>query len=163
MPVNQYPVIDGIAPSWADIAVKLKTTGGVLLDVYDIKALNTGTSLETGEARNGGVVYKRTMGSASQEASFTLYHEGLIKLLRGLKDAAPLRGKQRLLRVVHFNISAIWTPPGSSEIFEVRLKGCHYGGRTLNGSEGTDATEAELPLNPIQIADVVDGEEVVIL
>lgn len=160
---NDYPILDGIAPSWADIIVKAATAGGPLLDIKDIQAISTGTSVEVGEQRAGGRVRKRTTGDVSNEASMTLYREGWQKLLRGLKDQAPLRGNTRLVGLVHFGLQVIHTPPGSVEIYEVRIKGCRLMGRNLNGSEGTDADLVEVALNPIEIVDVIDGEEVAIL
>lgn len=160
---NDYPVLDGIAPSWADITVRIKGADTPLLDVKDIQAINTGTTVEVGEQKAGGRVIKRTTGEESCEASMTIYREGWNKLLRNLKAAAPLRGNQRRVSLVHFGINVQHTPQGSSEIYEYRIKGCRLTGRSLNGAEGTDADLVEVALNPIQIADMVDQEEVVML
>lgn len=160
---NDYPIYDGIAPSWADVIVRIQKTGLPLIEMKDIQSINTGSTVELGESRAGGRVMKRTTGSLSNEASMTLYREGFQKMLRGLKAAAPTRGNQRLISLVHFNVQIQHTPPGSDDIFEVRIKGCRYTARNLNGSEGTDADVVEVTLNPIEIADVIDGEEVVLL
>lgn len=162
---NDFPVLDGIAPSWADIKVVASPLGGSLIDIKDIQAINTGTTVEFGEQRgaSGGRVMKRTTGSVSYEASMTLYRSGYQKLLRSLKDLAAQRGNQRAVSLVHFNVQVIHTPPNDVEIYEYRIKGCRIAGRTLNGAEGTDADLVEVPINPIEIADVIDGEEVVML
>lgn len=163
---NEFPVLDGVAPSWADVIVKASpTASGSLIDVKDIQSINTGTTVEFGEVRgaSGGRVRKRTTGSVSQEASWVLYREGYQQLLRALKDLAPKRGNQRAISLVHFNIQVQHTPPGSTEIFEYRIKGCRIAGRNLNGAEGVDADVVEVALNPIEIADMIDGEEVVML
>jgi len=163
---NEFPVLDGVAPSWADIIIKASPVAdGSLIDIKDIQAINTGSTVEFGEQRgaSGGRVIKRTTGSVSYEASMTLYREGYQKLLRALKGSAPKRGNQRALAIVPFNIQVMHTPPGSVEIFEYRIKGCRIAGRALNGAEGTDADLVEVQLNPIEIADVIDGEEVVML
>ena len=160
---NDYPVYNGIAPSWADVIVRVSPDGAPLIDVKDITAINTGSKVEVGEARAGGRVMKRTTGSKSDTATMTLLREGYQKLVRGLKDLAPQRGNQRLISLVHFGIQIQHTPPGSDEVFEVRLKGCRLLGRDLNGAEGTDADTVEVELNPLEIVDVIDGEEVVLL
>jgi hypothetical protein len=162
---NEFPVLDGIAPSWADIIVRASPAGAPLIEMKDIAAINTGTTLEVGEQRgaSGGRVIKRTRGSVSYEASVTLYYSGLQKLNRALKALAPKRGNQRVLRSVHFGVQVQFTPPGEVEIFEYRIKGCFVSGRTLNAAEGTDAQQIEVPLNTIEIVDVVDGEEIVLL
>lgn len=160
---NDFPVLDGVAPSWADVIVRLATTGGDLLEMKDISAINSGRTLEVGVAKRGGRDHKRTTGALSQEASLTLYREGYQKLLRGLKAAAPVRGNQRILSLVHFHIQFQHTPPGSVEIFERRIKGCRVTTDALNSAEGTDADTVEVGLSVIEIADVIDGEEVVLL
>jgi hypothetical protein len=164
---NDYPVLDGIAPSWADIIVRATATGGALLDVKGIKSINTGTTLEVGVQKAGGRVMKRTTGEGSQEASMEVYREQYQQFIRNLKDAALAagytRGNQVLLGLVHFGLQIQHTPPGSTEIYEVRIKGCRYMGRDLNGSEGTDADVVSIKLNPIEIADVIDGVECVII
>jgi len=160
---NDYPVLDGIAPSWADIVVRVTQDGAPLIEMKDIKAINTGTKVEVGYQKAGGRVMKRTTGEASAEASWTLYRSGYLNLLRGLMPLAPVRGNQRLVSLVHFQVQVQHTPPGSVEIFEYRIKGCRLMGRALNGSEGTDADTVEVSLNPIEIADMIDGVEVVML
>lgn len=162
---NEYPVLDGIAPSWADIIVKATPKGAALIDIKDIAAINTGTTVEVGEQRgaSGGRVIKRTTGSVSYEASITLYRSGYQKLVRGLMAIAPTRGNQKVISLAHFGIQVQHTPPGDIEIYEYRLKGCRILGRSLNGAEGTDADQVEVPLSVIEIVDMIDGVEVVSL
>lgn len=163
---NEFPVLDGIVPSWADIIVKITPNGAPVLSVKDIQAINSGVSVEVGEQRgaSGGRVIKRTTGSVSYEASMTLYRDGYQKLLRGLNVAAEssqlVRGNQRAISLVHFGIQVQHTPPGSVEIFEYRIKGCRLLGRNLNGTEGTDADVVEVALNPLEIVDMIDGKEI---
>jgi len=166
MTINQeFPVLDGIAPSWADIIVRVSPAGAPLIEMADIKSINTGTSVEVGEQRgaSGGRVLKRTTGAAKYEASMTLYYAGFVKLLRGLKDLAPVRGNQRAISLVHFGAQIQHTPPGSVEIFDMRIKGCRFLGRALNPAEGVDAQTVDVALNPLEIADMVDGVECILL
>lgn len=161
---NDFPVLDGIAPSWADITVKMMGSNITLLDMRDIAAINSSRTLEVGEQRSpSGLVIKFTTGAASHEASWTLYRSGFQKMLRRLLAAAPRRGNQALISLVHFDIEIQHTPPGDTEIYMRRLKGLRVGGDTLNGAEGTDADKVEVPLKVKQIADVIDGVEVVLL
>lgn len=166
---NEFPVFDGVSPDWASFKCTCDVPGLALLEMPDIKSLDTGTSLDVGEQRGatGGRVKKRTSGSAKSTAKATLYLDGWQKFIRNLTIAAKtlgaMRGNQALLRYVHFNIQIKQTPFGSDEIFETRLKGCFYSGRDKNHAEGTDADTVDVSLNPLEIADVVDGVEVVLL
>jgi hypothetical protein len=155
-----YPVLDGIAPSWADIAVRVSPLGGNLIEIGDIAAIDTGWDVEVGEQREGGLVIKRTTGSVTSEATMTLYASGWQKLLRGIKALAPLRGNQRLISLVHFGVNVQFTPPGADDILEFRIKGCRIIGRKIAAAEGTDAQQVEVPLSPLQVVDVIDGEEI---
>lgn len=160
---NDYPVLDGITPSWADVICRATPSSGPLIDMKDIVGISTGISIEVGEQRSGGRLIKTTTGDEKSEATITLYYSGYTKLLRNLKALAPVRGNQRRVSLVHFGFQVQFTPPGSDEIFEIRIKGCRLMGRTLNATEGTDAQQVEVPLNVKQIVDVIDGEEVAFL
>ncbi len=162
---NEYPILNGVAPSWADVQIKLTPTSGGLIDIKDIAAINGSSVVEVGEQRgaSGGRVVQRTTGSVSYEGSLTLYRTGYQKILRELAKTAPARGNQKLVGLVHFQIEVQHTPPGSEEIFQYIMKGCRLMGRTLNGTEGTDPDQVETPLSVIEIADIIDGEEVVML
>ena len=160
---NEYPVFDGIAPSWADALVRLQADGAPLLDMKYIKSINTGATVEVGEVLVGGRVFKRTRGNSKQECSMTVYHEGWVGMLRNLMAAAPSRGNQKLISLGHFGIQYQYTPPGVGEIFETRIKGARVIGRTLNGAEGTEATTVDLTLSIIEIVDMIDGVECILL
>lgn len=165
MSVNDLPVIDGFTPSWADITCKALATGLPVLEMGAIQAINTGVTLEVGVQRgpSGGRPMKRTTGSVDYEASLTLYYSDYLKLLRNLMASAPQRGNQRRVSLVQFQLNIQFTPPGDIEIYERRIKGCRLAGSTMNATEGTDAQLIEVPLNPIEVVDVIDGIEVVLL
>jgi hypothetical protein len=163
---NDYPILDGVAPSWADIIIRATPDGAPLIDIKDIAAINTNSVVEVGEQRgaSGGRVVRRTTGQVSYEASMTLYRSGYQKLVRGLKAAAEsaglLRGNQVLISLVHFGIQVQHTPFNDVEIYEYRIKGCRLLGRDLNGAEGTDADQVEVALSPLEIVDMIDGKEI---
>lgn len=159
---NEFTVLDGIVPSWADIIVRATPVGGPLINIKDIKSIETDVSVEVGEQRgaSGGRVMKRTTGAVSYTAKATVYRDGYNDLIENLMALAPKRGNQRLVSLVHFGIQVQHTPPGSSKIFEYRIKGCRLLGRTLAGAEGTDADTVDLALNPLEIVDMINGVEV---
>jgi hypothetical protein len=143
--------------------ITLAPDGSPLLESLDIKAINTNASVETGAQKSGGRVMKRTTGDLTTECSMTLYRSGYQKLLRGLMAVAPSRGSVRLIRFVHFNIAYQYTPQGDPEVYERRVKGCFISGTAMNGAEGTDPSEVEVPLSVVEICDVIDGVEVSLL
>lgn len=161
MSAFEFPVLNGISPSWADIAVRISPLGGSLVEMGDISAINTSWTVEEGQQREGGRVIKRTGGSVSFEASMTLYASGYQRLLDALISQAPLRNGQRRLSLAFFGINIQWTPFGSTRILERRIKGCRLLGSSNDSSEGTDAAAFELSLSPIEICDVVNGVEVI--
>lgn len=176
-PNLDFPVIDGIAPSYADIAYQISPTGlnpaglsalaaaGPLLTVKDIKSINTSTTLEIGSVRgaNGGRRMRRTTGQRDEAASFEMYKDAYHRLLRSFLTLAPRRGNQALISLVHFSFAVMYSVPGSVETFEVRLKGCRIAGREANDTEGSDPTVVNVTLNPLEVCDVVDGVEVVLI
>lgn len=165
MAVNQaYPVLDGIAPSWADVACNFSIPGAALLKMEDFKSIDSGTTLEVGEQRgaSGGRVLKRTSGATKHEASAVLYYTGFQKLQRALMASGQVRGNQIVVGCVHFGINIQMTPFGSTEIYEIRIKGCRYMGRKIAAAEGTDAQLVDVNLNPIEVVDIVDGKEIVL-
>lgn len=166
MAINQaYPSLNDIEPSWADIAVTFTINGGALIQMADIAALKWSRKVEVGEKRgaSGGRVMARTTGQGSQEASATLYRSGLRNLMKGLMAQAPTRGNQVVISLPAFDILIQHTPPGESEIYQVKIKGCRYLGESDDMKEGMDPDKVEINLNPIEIANIINGKEVVLL
>lgn len=170
MATNQeYPILDGVAPSWADVQCKITETSQPILPMIDISAIHTGTTLEVGEQRGatGGRVRRRTSGQASYEASVTCYRSGFQPFMRTLKNAAQakgfVRGVQAAVGKVVWGMSVLHSPDGDSQIYEMRVKGCRYLGRTIDPAEGTDADTVECPISTPEIVDVIDGVECVLL
>jgi hypothetical protein len=164
--MNQaYPSINDIAPSWADVAITFTVGGGDALDMLDIAALKWSRKVEVGEQRgtSGGRVMARTTGQGSQEASATLYRSGLRRLLKSLAAKAPSRGNQKVIGVVSFDILVQHSPPGETEIYTTKIKGCRYLGDSDDMKEGNEADKLEVTLNPIEIVQIIDGVEVVLL
>ncbi len=164
--INQaYPSLNDFEPSWADIAVTATVSGGALIPMEAIASLKWSRKVEVGERRgaSGGRVMARTTGQGSQEASGVFYRSGMRQLIKGLVAQAPTRGNQAIISLVSFDILIQHTPPGEIEIYQVKIKGCRYLGDADDMKEGTDADKVELTLNPIEIVNIINGQEVVLL
>ncbi len=163
---NAYPSVNDIESSWADIAISITPQQGPIMDTVDIAGIKWSRKAEVGERRgaSGGRVMARTTGSGSQEASATFYRSGYIKLIQGLVANAPVRGNQRRIALVSFNILIQHTPPNTTEIFTTKIKGCRFLGDSDDMKEGNEADKIEVTLNPIEVANILaDGTEVVLL
>ena len=156
-----YPLYNDIAPSWADAIVTIVPTDTPLLRMEDIKAINTGTAVEIGmQKAPGGRMRRRTTGDKTDTASITLYHHGLLNLIRNLSASTQMRkrGNVYVFGLVIFNIDYKYTPPGSVDIFQTILFGCRITGDTLNGAEGTEANSLEIPLSLADRTHVIDSK-----
>jgi|ERR1700722_3669806 len=163
--VQAYPSLNEIEPSWADIKVTFSVIGGDILRMVDIAGVKWSRKVDVGERRgaSGGRVTARTTGQGSQEASATLYRSGYRKLLSSLAGVAPLRGTQAAISLVAFDILVQHTPPNSFDIYTTKIKGCRYLGDSDDMKEGPDADKIEITLNPIEVAELINGQEVVLL
>lgn len=165
--MNQsYPSVNDRETSWSDIAMALTISGGQLLDTIDFAGIKWGRKVEVGERRgpSGGRVMARTTGSGSQEASASIYRTSYLKkLLPALMAVAPTRGNQRLISLVVFDILVQHTPIGSDDIFTTKIKGCRMLGDSDDMKEGNDPDKLELTLSTLEVANIIDGQEVVLI
>jgi hypothetical protein len=159
-----YPDLKGFSPSWADVKCSAKLFDGPLIEMEDIAALNWSDAVEEGVHKRGGRPHKRTTGEYSCEASATLYRSGHRKLVRNLATIAPKRGNQTLVSLVIFNFTVKYTPPWEEDdIYITAILGCRLVGRNAQAGEGSDAGKLELNLKPMQVAEIEDGQEIVLL
>lgn len=166
MAINSaYPSLNDVAPSWADISATFTVTGGEALEMADFAGISFSRSVEVGTLKgaSGGRPMARTTGEVSYEASATLYRAALRKLHRALMAQAPTRGNQKLISHVSFDILIQHSPPGESDIYVTKIKGCRYLGESDDMAEGVDADQIEITLNPIEIVHIIDGEEVALI
>ena len=164
MALNDFPLVDGIAPSWADVGVKATPKGGALIDVNDIAAVKRSRTVEVGEQKQGGRVVARTTGEVKYEFSWTLYRSGHQRLLEVLADIAPLRqGNQARVSLVPMFVQVQHTPFGSTRIFDWRAKGVRLTGDSMDAGEGSEADKVEVPTSVIEIVDWIKGKEVLFI
>lgn len=164
---QSYASLIDFAASWANAKIAITPYGGAVLDEADISAISHSGTVDVGMQKSGGRIKARTEGEVSFEASATFYRSGLQKLVKAMVEAAPdyaVRGNQVRISMVGFDIDLHHSPPGAIEIAHTRIKGCRLLGYSEDLSEGTDADQIELTLNPIEIVNVLtDGREVVLL
>jgi len=162
---QEYPLLNEIAPSWADITTTINITDGESFTDIDYKEIKWKSAVEKGEQRgaSGGRVIKRTTGAKTDEGSAVFYKSGLRKLLRALQAAAPVRGNQRLISLVTFDVVILHTPPGADDIYHEEMRGCSISSFDSTMTEGTDAETVAIDLMPIENVYIVDGKEMVLL
>ena len=161
---NEYPILDRIAPSWADVSCKMQPLGGSLLVTRDFKSINSGATLDIGSQMAGGRVKQTTFGQLSNTFSFTLYLSGAQQFEKSLRDAAIAAGYVRdggvvQIGLVFFQFDYLFTPPGSDDIYERRLKGCRLISDAEASAEGTDAMTVDYTAFVTERVKVIDGVE----
>jgi hypothetical protein len=166
---NEFPVIDRVVPSFADIKISLTPLGAPLIAMKMIKSISTGSTVEVGEmvGASGGRVMATTTGLVKYNYSMVLYRPGFEQLIEALAAAAKpfaIRGNEIAISLVHFNADLIWTPPGAIQKSHRRCKGLRIISDTNNPTEGTDPDELEVGCHAKVIANVLaNGREVVML
>lgn len=164
MALNQdYPIYNGISPSWADMTFRITPDGAPLIRMADIAEIKTSWSVEVGEheGTSGGRVMKRTTGKAKHEASIVLYYDGAVQLYETLVDLAPTRGDEKAISLVHFGGDLAFTPQGSTRVFRSQIFGARIIGDELAAAQGTDAQKVSINLSVSQVARIVKGFKVV--
>lgn len=166
MTINQdFPIYDGVAPSWADVKFNFKGYNTPLLQLKDLASFETTASLEVGDMQgaSGGKIIRTTTGASKYEGKMGLYHSGFHDLLDNLGPSMPTRGDLRIYGVVFFDVQLFWTPPGSNEIFEKQVNGCRILGNTLAAAEGVEANKIDIPIKVAEVIYVIRGKKYVIL
>ena len=161
---NDYPILDKIAPSWADVTCKVQPLNGSLLVTRDFKSINSGATLDIGVQMAGGRVKQTTVGSLTNTFSFTLYLSGAQAFEKALRDVATTAGYVRdggvvQIGLVFFQFDYLFTPPGSDDIFERRLKGCRLMSDAEASAEGTDAMTVDYTAFVTERVKVIDNVE----
>jgi len=163
---EEYPELNGFAPSWADITTTIDIIGGGTHVDIDYKALNWTSKLSFGEQRgaSGGRVIAQTTGSVKNEGSCEYYKSGLAKLIAALLPYAPRRGNQARIGLVRFNINIAHTPVGQIGVFREKMRGCRLAGFESKMLEGDEPETVPMDLAPLECMFIgADGVEVVLL
>lgn len=164
--MQQFPTMNGVSPSWAEVQGTVNIAGGPSLPNIDWKAFSWDSNVERGEQRGpGGRVRARTTGKPNHTASATVYQSGLLTLVRALIPFAPKDSAGRpQLSKVKFDLVLKWSVNNDPDIIERRFKGCSLDKDAGSADDGSvDPTAIDIDLNPLEITMVVDGQEVVLL
>lgn len=161
-----YPNVNDEEISWSNISLPLAINGGVTLDVTDCEGIKWSTALETGLSygTSGGRPMKETNGKVKYTASMMLTKSGILALKTALGAVAPVRGNQKLISQVRFSVQVLYKLVSNpSTVYETVLRGCRFRGESEDAKEGVDAIINEIPLDPIEIVDVISGSEYALL
>jgi hypothetical protein len=152
MAEQEYPTLNEVEPSWADVQISIPVYDGPTVQTNDIAGVKWSDKVDVGVVRgtSGGKKRKRTTGAYDADATITFYKTGW-KTMR-----KALRAKNRKLSLVVFDILIQHTPPGESGIHTVKIVGCRVIGRSGESTEGTDPEKIEIPLSIMQIEE--DGD-----
>jgi hypothetical protein len=156
------PLLNGEEVSYADLQISFLPPDGNAIKEFGIHEFNSSEDSEIGEVRGttGGRVVARTTGNMKLEASMIMSRRGAQNFIRQLSKNAPTRNGRKLYGRVPFDVVQFSTPLGSDEIYEKRILGCRIAGNKLALKEGNEHDKVELKLHPMDIVEIVDGEEV---
>ena len=157
-----YANVQDYEISWSSIKIIVNVDGGATLEATDCEGIKWDSKLDVSLSygTGGGRPMKETEGKVSYSTSATLSKTGIKTLKQALGAVAPTRGNQVLYGTVRFSIQIQHsTVAAPSTVHETILKGCRFRGETEDNKEGTDALFIEVPLDPLEIVQVIDGQE----
>lgn len=165
MPQQEYPSLNDMAPSWADLTTRFSVYEGAVLDMADIAALKWGRKVDVAAQRGtGGIKRKRTTGQGDYEASLTLYRDAHEKLCEVLAEKAPQRGNRYRISLVPFDIFVNYSLPVGDRIYRVKILGARIVGDSDDAKEGPEAGQLEIPLDVMEIVNTLpNGKEIVLV
>jgi len=143
MAEQEYPTINGIEPSWADVAFSIPLYSGPTVQTNDIAAFKLSDKVTVGvkKGTSGGRIMARTVGDLESDASITFYLGGWRKFMRALAT------KNKKISLVGFDVLTLFSPPGETDIYKFKIIGGRVIGRSLDMAEGSDAQKIEIPLS----------------
>lgn len=160
------PTLNANSPSWTNIKITVNVLGGQTAPAIDIKSITWESKVERGMQRgaSGGRVLKRTTGQKTDTAAAEFYRDGLRTLVRWLIEVAPKDSAGRpMLSQATFDVVIKFALEGDPEIYETKLTGCHLDKIAGSHAEGTDPDVIAVDLNPIEVIEVIDGQDTVLL
>src|SRR5262245_35987849 len=149
MAEQEYPTINGIEPSWADVSITLPIYDGPTVKTNDVAGIKLSDKVTVGvkKGTSGGRIMARTVGDLESDASLIFYLGGWRKLQRALVTLAP----NKRISLVAFDVPILFSPPGETDIYKYKIVGSRVIGRSLDIAEGSDAQKIEIPLHVIRI------------
>lgn len=166
---QDFTVYNNEPLSWGNAAFSVLPYDGPIQDKLDLKEISDSTKVETGlQLGPGGIPVGETRGKPTYEAKATFYRSGWNTLRRTLIAVAKAKGYYRGNKIqisrVKFDLLIQYTPEDGTEVSEKVYKACRIKSDVNSAaSESVDPLTVEVDLNPLQIVDYVDGEEVVLL
>lgn len=148
-----YPTIQGVAPSWSDVAgpkfVIYQANGsiGQTIQLAEVSAFKWSQSVEVGDyyGANGGRKLKTTTGKLSCEGAVTM----TLEAWQTLRDA--LAAVSERYSLTRFDVLFQYTPPGVSAIHTIKAVGGRVIGVSGDAADGVDAQEVEVTLNLMRV------------
>jgi hypothetical protein len=151
---NEFPTLNGVAPSWADIeGPSFIIQGGPTIKTPDIAAIKWEESIEVGAVRgtNGGRKTKRTSGQGDCSAGITFYLDGWKIIRDALAAVATLKNLSGYGKVP-FDVVFQYTPPGDdAAIHTLKIVAARVVKVSGNPQEGADADKIETDLNIMRV------------
>jgi len=166
MAAEEYPLLNGNAPSWADVSTVINVAGGATHKDIDYKSIKWSSKRSFGEQRgaSGGRVIRQTTGSIKDEGSCEYYKSGLIKLVEALIPVAPRRGNRVRISMVQFDIVILHSVPGDPKVYHEEMRGCRLSSFESSLTEGDEPEIVPMDLAPMECVWVLeDGTEVGLL
>ncbi len=162
---EEYPVMNEVAVSWAEVIATVNLPGGATITGIDWKGFTWESKVERGWQRGpGGRKKKKTSGQVDNTATASLYRSGMTKLKEGLEAVAPKDAAGvAMLSQVGFNLMIQFSVPGDPKITTIKIQGCNLdkdAGKTDDGS--TDVDVVEIDLTPTRIVEMINGKETVL-
>lgn len=168
---EEYPLIDGEYPSWANIVASLEIYDGPSIETRDWTKIDFSDKLEPGAIRGTGPRKRaRTVGEYDADATIGLYIDAARRFMKALAAAATAKGISGIGRVV-FDVKLQYAPlststednqadgDGNSPIIEVDIIGCRIKTRSGSNASSADGSSIEFPLDVMDIK--IDGVSLV--
>ncbi len=162
MTPREFPTLNGVAPSWADLEgpkfiIYSGATVAKTVQTADVAAFKWEESLEVGTVRgtSGGRKMKRTSGQGDCNAGVTFYKDGWKLVRKALQEVADDNELPGYGHVV-FDVLYQWTPPGETDVINLKIVGARAVKSAGSAAEGADADKSEIDLNVMRVED--DGD-----
>lgn len=148
MAEQEFPTINGVEPSWADVKISIPLYSGPTVETNDIAGLKVSDKVTVGvkKGTSGGRILARTVGDLESDGSIIFYLGGWRKFMRTLATLAP----DKRISLVGFDVMTMFSPPGETDIYKFKIVGGRVIGRTLDLAEGSDAQKIEIPLSIVR-------------